>query len=65
MTDPNTLDSASAVSRLTKIGKQIEAVDPKLTPEKIITKALETDPAAYDAIERERQAQVRRLGVME
>jgi len=65
MTEPNTLDSAAAVSRLTKIGKQIEAGEPKLSPEKIITKALETDPAAYDAIERERQAQVRRLGATE
>lgn len=53
------------VDRLTKIAQQARERDPKLTAEQCITKALEADPAAYDAIERERQVQVRRLGALE
>jgi hypothetical protein len=53
------------VDRLTKIAQQTRERDPKLTAEQCITKALEADPAAYDAIERERQVQVRRLGALE
>lgn len=49
---------ASPVDRLTKAAGDALKADPKLTAEQAVTKALAADPAAYDELERARQASI-------